>query len=393
MRGRAKGPGRLWKRGGQWVLDYTDERGERHRRSLSTSRKEAELIRADLIRKRDMTTAGLGSEVGQGLLLSEICDGYLADLRGRVTTMHYRNVSQRLQRTIPKLGSLRVQDLKAMHVIRLRSEELAAGKSHRTANLVATTIQALLRWAVENELIMRSPIDRVKRLPETEEHLRCRRRAMSDQEITRFLDAAEADDAENALRWSYTRVPQVPLWRALLETGARWNELRLTRWGDVDLAGESLVLRAENTKTRRMRVIPLTPSLTATLRSLKVLHQAVLGRLPSVQDFIFLSPEGEPWLKYTTNCMRIFDRLLERAKIAKVDVTGAKLDLHALRHTAGTRLVRVGVSIVHAQKLLGHADPKTTARIYAHLEVEDLRAAVRAAGSVSPSRQLKEAAQ
>ena len=135
----------------------------------------------------------------------------LADLRARTTAMHFRNVSQRLERTLPKLGSMRVQDLKAMHVIRLRAEEVAAGKSHRTANLVATTIQAMLRWAVENELISRSPIDRLKRLPESEEHLRCRRRAMSDDEIERFLAAAEADDAENALRWRYTRVPQVPL--------------------------------------------------------------------------------------------------------------------------------------------------------------------------------------
>jgi integrase len=50
--------------------------------------------------------------------------------------------------------------------------------------------------------------------------------------------------------------------------------------------------------------------------------------------------------------------------------------LHALRHTAASRLARAGVGLVLAQKLLGHADPKLTARVYSHVEVEDLRAAV-----------------
>ena len=55
---------------------------------------------------------------------------------------------------------------------------------------------------------------------------------------------------------------------------------------------------------------------------------------------------------------------------------GRKLDLHALRHTAASRMARCGVGLVLAQKLLGHADPKLTAKVYSHVEVEDLRAAV-----------------
>ena len=69
-------------------------------------------------------------------------------------------------------------------------------------------------------------------------------------------------------------------------------------------------------------------------------------------------------------------RTLEAAGIARTDVEGRTLDLHALRHTAATRMARTGVPLMHAQQLLGHSDPKLTAQIYSHLEAEDLRGAV-----------------
>lgn len=55
---------------------------------------------------------------------------------------------------------------------------------------------------------------------------------------------------------------------------------------------------------------------------------------------------------------------------------GEKVDVHALRHTAASRMLRSGVSLVHAQRIPGHADPRTISRVYTHLGVEDLRAAV-----------------
>jgi site-specific recombinase XerD len=74
--------------------------------------------------------------------------------------------------------------------------------------------------------------------------------------------------------------------------------------------------------------------------------------------------------------MRIFDRTLVRAGIERVNVDGRKLDIHALRHTFGSRLARRGVGLVQVQRLLGHSDPKLTAQVYTHLDVEDLRRAV-----------------
>jgi len=49
---------------------------------------------------------------------------------------------------------------------------------------------------------------------------------------------------------------------------------------------------------------------------------------------------------------------------------------HALRVTYATMLARAGVSLVQAQTLMRHSDPKLTANIYTRLQLHDGHAAV-----------------
>ena len=50
------------------------------------------------------------------------------------------------------------------------------------------------------------------------------------------------------------RVPQYPMWLALLTTGARWTELTSTTWGDLDEAVGTLRIRASTASaSRRIR--------------------------------------------------------------------------------------------------------------------------------------------
>ncbi len=63
-----------------------------------------------------------------------------------------------------------------------------------------------------------------------------------------------------------------------------------------------------------------------------------------------------------------FQQVLDLAAIHRIDQRDEKLDIHALRHTAASRMARSGVGLVQAQKLLGHSDLKLTAAIYTHLE-------------------------
>lgn len=402
-RGRALGPGKLWKRlrtDGRsfWMLDWRDEHGRRRRKALSTDKRTAERIRSEIIHRRDLAVAGLGAEAGQELMLEKLQETYLEDLHPRVTSMHFKNVSQRLRDVVGQLGGTRVRDLKSMTAVRLRNRAVANGKSHRTANLLIDRLQTMLRWAEANELIAHNPLAQLKRLPDGGEHCKYKRRALSDEEIESFLRAAEEDDERNELEAGLAgcvRVPQVPLWETLLGTGIRYGEARQLRWGDVDLQRKLLVVRAESAKSRKQRIIPLRDDLVETLKSLRVVHEEVYGRLPTVNCHVFLSPEGVPWPVPSTNPARILYRVFERAGIPRTDLQGFKLDLHALRTTCASRMARSGVPLVMAQRILGHSSIELTAKAYTHLDVEDLRAAVNGLPELSPSpaSNAKEAAE
>lgn len=60
---------------------------------------------------------------------------------------------------------------------------------------------------------------------------------------------------------------------------------------------------------------------------------------------------------------KLFDRILERAEIAKVDVLGRKLTSHSFRHSYATKMAEsVGHNPFILKQLLGHSRITTTDR-------------------------------
>lgn len=119
--------------------------------------------------------------------------------------------------------------------------------------------------------------------------------------------------------------------------GLRAAEITRLRWQDVDLDGGALmVVNGKGGKTRR---VLLSASLVTDLRTLgnQVPESPVIGRTPEAA------------------------RARLRTLCARVGVP--YLGLHALRHTAGTRLVRAGFQLQDVAEHLGHSDVQT-ARTY-----------------------------
>lgn len=397
--GRSLGSGKLIQtrsRRGQpvWSLDWKDGKGQRHRQALSPDKRVAERIRAQIIGQRDLELAGLGAVEGQSRALAEIRDLYAQDLAQRCSAKHSENVALRLDHLLRWLGPVRVRDLQAIDLMRYRTERLKAGRSHRTVNCHVGGLKAMLNWAVSAGLIAENPIRNLKPLPYREEHMRHVRRALTDEEIERFLAAGEADDLELAAsraaettiehdtkgeayagRQRLPRVPQLALWRTLIETGARWGELTSTTWADLNRERMTLHLRATTTKSGRSRTIPLRAELVAELWTLRDVHQRARQRMVMPADPIFLTPEAAAWLTETTNVRRILARLLDRAGIPRQAPAGV-VDIHALRHSAASRMVRHGVPLAVAARVLGHASVEMTSRVYTHLTTDDLREAV-----------------
>ena len=164
--GRTLGPGKLRRvvRGGQalWVLDFKDSMGRRTRPSLSSDKRVAERMRAELINKRDLELAGLGTVEGQSMPLAELRDMYLADLEQRVGRSQLLNVRLRLGHVLAAIRATRVRDVRVIDLLRMRAARLKAGSSNRTANCDVAALSAMLNWAKSVQLIAENPLATLK---------------------------------------------------------------------------------------------------------------------------------------------------------------------------------------------------------------------------------------
>jgi integrase len=380
--GRSLGNGTLRKvqRGGtaaQYVLEWTDATGQRHRQALSTDRRVAERRQAEIIRHRDLEEAGLGAVEGMSMPLTELRDLYLADLKTHSGAKHLRKAKDSLARVLSRISATRVRDVRVIDVLKFRAQRLREGVSNNTANFDSGVLRGMLNFGVSAQLILENPLRGLKQLPIGERHQKHVRRALSDDEISRFLSAADQDDRRcEELAPKTTRVPQRLLWQTLIETGARWGELTHATWADLDANRRCVALRATTTKSGKSRTIPLRAELLDALLALRAVHQRARRRVVQPTDRVFVTPDGANHDTATTGMRRIFRRVLECAGIDRKDMQGRVIDIHGLRGTCASRLVRNRVPVAVTQRMLGHSSPAMTMKHYVHLELDDMRGAV-----------------
>jgi len=141
--------------------------------------------------------------------------------------------------------------------------------------------------------------------------------------------------------------------------GLRRAEIIHLEWSDINFDQMTITIAAKTgfaPKGRTPETIPLAPQLSAVLRSLER-----AGR--------YIFDKG-------TNHPLYFSEVWYRRVIAlyrKFGIDGA--NIHTLRHTYCTRLVRAGVSLPIVQKLARHKRYETTLQ-YSHLDQSDLQKAI-----------------
>jgi integrase len=90
------------------------------------------------------------------------------------------------------------------------------------------------------------------------------------------------------------------------------------------------------------------------------------------ERFVFCSRSGQPWNRNNVR-RRVLVAAVERANAKLADAEGEVTPLpdglspHALRHTYAPLLFEAGATVPYAMAQLGHADPKVTLGIYAHV--------------------------
>ncbi len=214
---------------------------------------------------------------------------------------------------------------------------------------------------------------------------------------------------------------------AAIYTGLRKGEQLGLRRSDVNLAeGTVTVARSyarETTKGGHADVLPIAEPLLPYL--VEALERSTSDLVFPAADGSMRSPEADPQkvlrhalgraglvLGYEHVCRRCKARgtpHVERhqdAEERRCPACGMRLwpkalprpmRFHDLRHTTATLMLRAGVPVHHAQRVMRHKDVRLTTETYGHLVADDLRGAVEAiapsprpAGSAPSTRRLPE---
>jgi len=240
------------------------------------------------------------------------------------------------------LDQIKRQDIAAWHT-GLRDDGLSPAYADRFLAL----LRHVLNKAVEYDLLEKNPASGIRLFN-------------PDNRVEHYLGPEELEGLLHALKSGSKRnfmVRMVALF--LLSTGARLNEALNARWQDIDRDNRVWRIPAANSKSKKVRSVPLNDS------AIEVLDQ--LGTEGKNESLFVNVAKGER-LQYVHGA---WDRLRIKAGLPH-------LRIHDLRHQYASFLVNGGRTLYEVQQILGHSDPVVTQR-YAHLSSRSLQDAANSA--------------
>ena len=342
-----------------WYLRYRDATGKTcHQRigavrdiSLADARKRAKELKAKI---------ALGSNPQQEareakavLTLKEFLeDKYTPYAQARKRSFKYDESMIKL-RIVPTLGHFRLNQLTRHQIQTFHTDLRAEGLAPATCDHHLKLLRSALNLAVQWEMLDKNPVAKVPLFRE-------------DNRLERYLKDEELNRLLGVLRTYRARaVCNAMLY--LLATGARLNEALQARWEHIDKVNRTWRIPAKNSKSKRVRSVPLNDAALGVLANL-----GTEGK----NEYLFINTK-------TKERLTVVNTVWGRIRIAAALPT---LRIHDLRHQHASMLVNSGRSLYEVQQILGHSDPSVTQR-YAHLSTRTLQDA-----SNSASEKIAQAA-
>ena len=256
---------------------------------------------------------------------------------------------------LPKWGDTRIQDVQP-RLVELWLRELPLSPKSKTH--VRSLMHGLVEFAMWSGLldISRNPISLVQNIGAT-------RRVRKARSLT-------AEQFQALLKELHEPFATMALLCVCL--GLRISEALALRWADVDWLGSRLSVRrgiveqvVADVKTEgSARTFYLTGEMLERLKSCKQ-----RSNFSGSEDWIFASPIKLGRLPYSyTGVWRELERAAEVAKIGH-------LGTHSFRHTHRSWLDAVGTSVAVQQKMMRHADIRTTMNIYGDVVTDEVATA------------------
>ena len=364
-----------------WIVEFRPNGGGRKVATKRMTLGQITTLNADEARKaaRDILAAvRLGQDPARDRtqnretpIIREFAERYLTEEAGPKlkpgTVANYRIYFQK--HITPNIGSMKVNAVSSADIAKLHRK---IGTTRPvTANRVVEAIASLYRYAATAGVIEKgfNPTAGISAFREVR-----RERFLTTDELQRLgatLREAETiglpwDTGETKSTAKYLPQPEKRLFvfspyvtaaiRLLLFSGCRLREILHLRWEWVDLERGLLLL--PDSKTGRKTIVLNAPAM------------AVLADLPRINSYVIASGTAD---KPRADLNRPW-----RAVVSCAGLDGVRI--HDLRHTHASFGASAGLGLPIIGKLLGHAQPSTTAR-YAHLDADPLRRASNTIGT------------
>lgn len=241
-----------------------------------------------------------------------------------------------------EFGVTLVEDVEEVHIeAYIQYLGQVRGLQPRSQNRYVTSIRSMYHFAVKKRLIKNNVLQYVENV----QYERRERDYLTEEELYRLFDAIHHPIAKvGVLMLAYT--------------GLRISELLNLRLTDIDLHNGVIKVLGKGSKER---IVPLSTRLQEIL-------------LIYLKD---IRPELGQYVFATKKTGRLSPQYLNKIIREGAAACGfhKRVSAHTLRHSFASHLVKKQVDLPTLQRLLGHANIRTTS-IYLHTDYEMLKNAV-----------------
>lgn len=234
-----------------------------------------------------------------------------------------------------RLREITYADVRAFRARRLQTPtQYKRQRSITTVNRELACLRRIFNIAVRESWLVKNPFNCGDTLISAADE-RKRERILTASEEMRLLDACEHPHRRH-LR---------PLLVCLLDTGARFSEMLQLRWRSVCFPTRIITIEGLTTKTLKTRQVAMTERMYLEMRARWEASQGEKnGRVFGISN----------------NVRKSFASACKAAGLKHGGLDG--LNIHSLRHTAATRLVKGQMPLQMVGRILGHSQPQTTYR-------------------------------